>query len=134
MTTDPIAELEAVVSDMLRRFGVEAVVDEDGATIAAASPLPDKLPPLEGYGDTVCRGDLIRVYYLDGLFRRQPPDERLDLDRVLVHDYDADGGWMVVLPEHGLEPRQGPTSFSLQGPGSRPSWRRRLEIVPPDFC
>lgn len=70
----------------------------------------------------------MRVYYQDGL-QRQQPTEALALDRVIVTDYDAEEGWMVVMPETGLEPGRGATSFHLQGPG--PTWRRRLERVMP---
>lgn len=125
-STDRLVE---AVSAMLRRLGVEVVVDEEGQTIARAAAAPAELPPLSGYGDTISQGDTVRVYYQDGL-RRQKPVEDLALDRVVV-DYDAEEGWMVVTPAAGLEPGQGATSFHLQGPGPRPTWRRRLELVTP---
>jgi hypothetical protein len=122
--------LEDAVSGLLRKLGVTAVSNESGRTIATAAPSPLELAPLSGYGDTVARGDLVRVYYVEGLLRRQrPATETLVLDRVVVTDYDADGAWMVVVPEAGLKPASGPTSFQLRGPGSRSAWRRRLELV-----
>jgi hypothetical protein len=109
---------------LLRSLGVESVVDDYGALLATAEPAPATLAPLQGYGDTVSRGDLVRVYTITGTNRRKhPPTERLDLNRYVVHDYA--GVWMTLVPEQGLAPRTGPTSIHLAGPG----WRRRLELV-----
>ena len=86
--------LHEALGEFARRFGITSILTEQGEVLAEA-PLPQaELAPCLGHGDTVSRGDLIRVYFSgDGQV------DLLEHDSVRVNDYDGD--WMNVLAQDG---------------------------------
>lgn len=99
-----------------RQFGVTAFTLDDG-TILAEVPMPQaELAPFTGHGDTVSRGDLVRVWCT---FGHTP--ETLEHEDVRVNDYGDD--WMNILRPGGAI-----SSFAL-GKQSGGGFSRRLELV-----
>lgn len=119
-----IKQRREALGDFARQYGLTSIVFDDGTVVEAPMPRPD-LKPLSGYGDTVERGDLVRIY-----FKRSGRPERLEFDGVHVNDFDDDedspSPWVNILTEDGDI-----TSFSCGG--LRSDFYRRFELIEPEI-